>query len=421
MAILLALRCLHCGAEYPPELIGDGCRGCREPRFVSNLVPVYDDSELRRTVSLDLFERRPPMGVWRFKELLPVPDEHQITLGEASTPLLRASVVGPAMGLPHLYLKDESRNPTFTFKDRQSAVAVSWASMAKAPGIALSSSGNQGSSYAAFAARAGLPCAIFTFPEASPVQRHQMQALGAKLIATPVWTDRWKLVELCVTRFGWHAGSNYTDPPVGAHPIGMEGYKTFAYEIVLQLARRVPDYVVFPCGHGDGLFGAWRGFCDLHGLGLVASRPRMVAAEVIGPVTKAVRERLPMPVTVPGRATAALSIATTTAPYHAMRAVQDSGGLADTVTDEEILWVQRELARKEAVYGEPSSVASVALARKLRAAGVIREEDTVVCVITASGLKDPGAMEKSFPAMPVIPPDLDALVKAMKESYGFSL
>lgn len=417
----VAVRCLHCGTEYPAGLMGDGCPSCREPGFVSTVNPVYDISALKKQVTLDLFEKRAGPGIWRFRELLPVPEPFEVSLGEGNTPLLPCPTISKRMGLPGLLVKDESRNPTLSFKDRQSAVAVSWARMAGAPGIALSSSGNQGSSYAAYAARAGIPCVIFTFPESSEVQRHQMIALGGKLIATSIWTDREKLVGICVSRYGWHGGSNYSQPTTGTHPIGLEGYKTLAYEIVLQLGGRVPDWVIFPCGYGDSLYGCWRGFNDLHALGLIGSRPRMVAAEINGPVAHAIRNGLSIPVAVPARPTVALSSGTTTAPYHALRAVRDSGGIAATVTEEEIQEIQRELATQEGIYAEPSSVTSVALCKKLRAAGEIRENDSVVCILTASGLKDPKSMGKSSPQVPVIPADADALERAIEEAYHFTI
>ncbi len=421
MSYAIGTKCLHCGKEYPMRLMGAGCPACRTSHFVSSVSPTYGFSDFKRNVNLELFERRPPSGVWRFRELLPIPEEHQVTLGEGNTPLLHCPTLGARIGLKNLYVKDEGRNPTHSFKDRQAAVAISWAKMTNAPGVAVSSSGNHGSAYAAFAARAGVPYIIFSFKEASPVQRTQMQALGAKVIGTPHWPDRWKLVGICVDEFGWQPGSNYTDPAAGTNPIGIEGYKTIGYEIILQLGGKVPDRVIFPCGHGDSIYGAWRGFSDFYELGLVGSRPKMIASESFGPLTKTLREELSVPVKVPMRPTVALSFSTDSTTYHAMRTVQDSGGTADTVTDEEIMEAQRELSNYEGVYSEPSSVAPVALAKKHRAMGMIEENEVVVCFLTASGLKDQKATAKTLPQMPDIPPEKDALVKALKDTYDFSL
>lgn len=284
MARPTALQCIRCRARYPLSAYADDCPRCR-PSGPASLTVLYDGfplAGLRREVLVDR-----PATLWRYSEALPVDLGAAVSMAEGMTPLVHAARLGRELGVPQLYIKDESRNPTWSFKDRLATVAVSAARQLGVPAIASSSSGNAGAAVAAYAARAGLPCIIFTLPGASGPMLTQMQAYGAMVLTVRESSDRWTLLEAGVRRAGWFRTSPFLVPVVGSNPFGLEGYKTLACEIAEQLAWRTPDWCVFPVCYGDALWGAWKGFGELERLGWLNRLPRMVAAEVFGSLSSA--------------------------------------------------------------------------------------------------------------------------------------
>jgi threonine synthase len=233
--------------------------------------------------------------------------------------------------------------------------------------------------------------------------RAQMQAYGARLVATRSPADRWRLMAYAVRRWGWYPAGNYLNPPVGSNPYGIEGYKTIAYEVAEDLGRRAPDHVVVPTCYGDGLWGICRGFQDLVRLGLISTMPRVHAAEVFGSLKAALQAGTEGPVTVPAGRTVALSVGTPVSTYQALKALKAAGGSAEAVADDrEILEAQRRLAEAEGILAEPSSALAVAAAARLRARGVIGPEETVVCVLTATGLKQTEPLLAAAGPVPVV-------------------
>ncbi len=410
MGRVISLRCIRCGQVYPPDDRFEGCAVCGGGP-ASNLAPEYgpvDPAEVRRQ-----FIRRVP-GLGRFAALLPV--DEPITLGEGGTPLLRADRLGASLGIDGLYLKDEGRNPTGSFKDRMAAVVVTRALVLGAPTVTVASSGNGGAALAAYAARAELRCVVFTLAGAPPAMLAQMQACGARLVATERSSDRWDLMAHAVRQWGWYPAGNYVTPPVGSNPYGIEGYKTIAYEIAADLGWDVPDHVVVPTCYGDGLWGIVRGFIDLVRLGLIPRLPRVHAAEVFGSLKTALETGRDGPAPVPTRPTVAISIGTPISTYQALAALKTAGGAAEAVgEDREILEAQRRLAEAEGVYAEPSSAVAVAAAARLRARGIIRPRERVVCVLTATGLKQPEALSGTLEPVPVIGPNPGELAKILGE------
>ena len=275
-----ALACVRCGARYPLTAWAEDCVSCRQSG-PANLTVCYGEEPPRL--------RRPAAGLtlWRWAEALPVDEIDAVSLGEGNTPLVEVPRLARALGVGRLWVKDESRNPTWSFKDRLATVVVSFARRAGARVIASSSTGNAGAAVAAYAARAGLPCVVVTAAGAAGPMLAQMRAYGAMVLAVRDKADRWKLLEAGVRRYGWFPTSPFFGPVVGSNPYGIEGYKTLAYEIAEALDWRAPDWCTLPVCYGDALFGLWKGFEDLHGLGWVARRPRLIAAEIYGSLGRA--------------------------------------------------------------------------------------------------------------------------------------
>jgi threonine synthase len=299
-----------------------GCPRCRAQGVAVNLTVEYDLAPLAGVTPATFAPGAG--GMWRFRDLLPLRSARPVTLGEGGTPLVHLERLGARLGLPRLYAKDESRNPTWSYKDRLCATAVSHAVAIGARVITISSTGNHGASTAAYAARAGLPCVIFTMTSVPDTMKTLMQAYGAAVVACPTAEARWELMRQGVERLGWYPTSGFVMPPVGSNPWGIEGYKTIAYEVAESLEWTAPDVVVVPSAYSDGLYGIWKGWTELHQLGLVKSPPRMIAAEPFGPLAAALERGLdaPEPVQVPGPSIA-FSIAT---PYGRRRCARDRRG-----------------------------------------------------------------------------------------------
>ncbi|MEV4922265.1 threonine synthase [Streptomyces roseoverticillatus] len=295
-------------------------------------------------------------------------------LGEGHTPLVPLA--------DGVYVKDESRNPTWSHKDRLNRCTVAAAAGVGAPGVVVASSGNHGASAAAYAARAGLRCVVLG-PAGMPAALDAfLHAYGAVVLPVPQ-EARWPLMRQISDRLGLHPVSNLTVTHTG-HPFGPEGYKTIAYEIFAEIG--VPAAVFVPTGYGECLFGVWKGFAELRRLGLSGTVPRMFACEPAagGPLAAAVRQGVPA-ARVSCGPTDAYSIACPVGGYRGVRAVRESGGGALLVTDRQLRESQQELAR-QGIWAELSSAASLAGLRSLPAGDA--PEGPVVCVSTSSGFKD---------------------------------
>ncbi|MDQ7844682.1 MAG: pyridoxal-phosphate dependent enzyme [Armatimonadota bacterium] len=415
MSSLVGLRCLRCGADYPPAEMFAGCPRCLRDGRPANVTSVYRYDGM--PVGREMFRGR-RRSMWRYRELLPVAGE-PVTLEEGGTPLVALPRLGARWGVPDLYIKDESRNPTGSFKDRMASVIVTRAKEAGYRTVAIASSGNAGAALAAYAARAGLTCVVLTTAGAPAALVAQMQALGARLLATRTAEDRWTLLRLGVEQLGWYAAGNYLQPPVGSNPYGVDGYKTIAFEILEALDWKVPSAVALPVCYGDGLWGVTKGFAEARQLGLVERAPDLLAGEVFGPLAHALTHHLDEVRPVPAGRSVAVSIAAGISTYQALHALRTGGGAAVVVDDEELLAVQGELGAQEGLFAEVSAVAALAALRR-RAQDGDRPAGPVVAVVTATGLKDPGAAPPRS-RLPVIEPTLDALRQTLREAYGMTV
>jgi threonine synthase len=415
----LGLECIRCGTEYEVGPLYKGCLACLERGLPTNLRVVVDGDQIRRTFDPGKLADR-PTSMWRYSEFLPANREAAVSLGEGQTPLTHLPRLGKRLGLSQLYAKNETMNPTWSFKDRLASSAVSFAPSLGAGVITGSSSGNAGAATAAYAARAGLPCVMFTTQQFPQAMKVQMGVYGSKLVAVPTIFDRWRLVEAGVERFGWFPVTVFVWPLVGSNIYGIEGYKTIGYELVDQLGR-VPEKVVMPVGAGDAFFGAWKGFQEYRKLGYADAVPTMLAGEVFAPLQNAQEKGLDHIEETKLGPTVAISVGLHMSTYQALSVLNESGGIARSANDAEMIAMQKALAEDEGIYAEASSVLSLAVIPHLIEAGAIDPDDTVVCLLTSSGLKHPEMTAENLMEIPLIEPELDALTQLLSETYDLEV
>jgi threonine synthase len=397
------LACIHCGSVYRPEEIIYSCRACGHPLEVR-----YDLDGL----GIDRKEwNRRPLAVWRYREILPV-QIPPVTLREGGTPLYHLEAIGNELGLRQLHAKHEGMNPSGSFKDRGMTVGVSMALQLGKRSVACASTGNTSASLAMYAAKAGIP-AVVLLPSGKVALGKVAQALihGARAITIRGNFDRaLELVqELCETHGLYLLNS--------MNPYRLEGQKTIGFEVLDQLGE-VPDRIVLPVGNAGNISAIHKGLRELRELGFIDGLPMMtgVQAEGSAPVVRAIEENLPevIPEPHPETVATAIRIGAPVNAEKAMRAIRTTGGTAISVSDAEILSMQRALASREGVGVEPASAASVAGVKKLVAAGVIDRDERVVCVVTGHLLKDPETVVRQCEPPLEIEPDLPSLLSVLR-------
>ncbi len=386
---------------WPPLLRGDPASSTGDICF-----PVEVGYDLG-ALSDGFFGQEPRPGLGRWQPLLP-PLANDLGVDVGGTPLVAAPEIARFAGADaEVFVKDESRNPTWSHKDRLNAVAVSTAVHVGAPGVAVASSGNHGASAAAHAARAGLSCIVFASSGTPPAVQSLLAAYDATVILVPR-EKRWELLNAAVERLGVHPVSNLTPTHTG-HPYGPEGYKTISYELYRQLGNRAPAAIFVPTGYAELLYGTWRGFDELWQLGLIEAVPRMMACEpaACGVLGMALRRGLSAE-TLPSVPTKAYSIATTVGGYRGIAAIRRSNGQALAVADEEMVEASNAL-RRIGLWQELSGCAGVAGLRSyVRGGGAV--EGPVVCIATSSGFKDHGVGEFRIRATASTWEDVEAAV-----------
>ncbi len=401
------LRCVRCDARYPLAPMFEGCPACASDDARSGVTPDYDYRRLAQAIAAGPLEE-PGIGIWRYGRLLPVADRrHEVSLGEGDTALIPVPRLADELGAAEVWVKDESRNPTWSFKDRNAAVTVSKALDFGAKTIVASTSGNHGASVAAYAARAGLSCVVLTYPGISAGLRVLIQAYGARLVVT-TREGRWSLMREGMARHGWYPATNLTDIPTsGAY--GHEGYKTIAYELYEQLGRSMPDLVAVPSAYAEGLFGVWKGFDDLVKLGRARHTPRMLACEPLGGPLGAAFGAGGSPIArVPHVATVARGLGATANSYIGIAALTRSEGLVAQAADAEILDAQQTLSA-QGVFAEPASATALAGLRAASRRGLSLRGLRVVLISTSSGLKNLEALLPRYPEPAEAAPDFAAL------------
>jgi threonine synthase len=351
-------------------------------------------------------DRARPRLVERYRQFLPISDSTPaLTLGEGFTPLVRLAAIGRSLGLANLYAKVEGQNPTGSFKDRGMVVAVSRAMEQGAQAIICASTGNTSASAAAYGAAAGLEVVV-VLPGGHIALGKVLQALvaGAQVVAVDGNFDQ----ALDVVR----ALAEQRDHPVtlvnSLNPDRLEGQKTGAFEVCDDLGR-APDILAIPVGNAGNISAYWAGFSDYQAAGITASRPRMFGFQAAGAAPIVAGHPIEAPETV----ATAIRIGNPASWSKAVAARDDSGGLIEAVTDEQIVAAYRDLARHEGIFCEPSSAAGLAGIRMLAEAGRLEREATIVCVLTGNGLKDPTTAEHSVPPILEAPATIDGVARAL--------
>lgn len=404
------LACPRCGTEVEDSAFMYGCLVCAAEGVPVNVHPVYE-------LSSDSWRLDPSApGIFERRGMLPLAKTGRVvSLGEGRTPLQHLERTGARLGLSRLHLKDETQNPTWSYKDRLAAVATTKALADGADTVVVATTGNHGAASAAYAAAAGMRCVALTLASVPLTMKVLMQAYGAEVVALERPTDRWSLMRLAVEEWGWVPLSGLVDPPIGSNPFGIDGYKSIAYELHEQLGT-VPDVVIVPTAYADGLTGIYRGFADLVALGHAEGMPRMVAAEPLGPFAASLIDGGDVPATTESRPSVAFSIAGSVATYQGVRVLRQSGGEAVVIgDDEETIGAQLSLAAEEGLYVEASSVTAVQAAERLAAQGLVGESDVIVAIGTSTGLKDVGGTAARLDDVPVIEPTLAALQTQLRD------
>jgi threonine synthase len=327
-----------------------------------------------------------PTLVTRYRAYLPVTDQTpDLTLGEGFTPLVHLRRIGERIGIPNLYAKVEGQNPTGSFKDRGMVVAVAKAVEGGAQAIICASTGNTSASAAAYGAHAGLEVVV-VLPRGQIAAGKLLQAIvaGARVVAVEGNFDQ----ALGIVR----SLAEQDDHPVtlvnSVNPHRIEGQKTAAFEVCDDIGRP-PDILSIPVGNAGNISAYWAGFCDYAAAGIVQTRPRMFGFQAAGAAPLV----LGRPVDAPETVATAIRIGNPASWSAAIAARDESGGLIEAVSDDEILAAYRSLARDEGIFCEPSSATSVAGVTQVAARGEIPRDALVVCVLTGTGLKDPTTAE----------------------------
>lgn len=382
-SLLNDLTCSQCGKSYDFNRIQTYCPDCHAP-----LLAHYDLTKARQCLDRDGMSAR-PRGMWRWSELLPVFERHnQISLGEGDTPLLHLPRLGSQIGLSNLYVKDESLNPTGSFKARGLAAAISKAKELGVQKVIIPTAGNAGGAMAAYAARAGLDACIF-MPKDTPIANVvESEIAGADVILIDgLISDAAGMASEKARLEGWFDVSTFKEP------YRCEGKKVMGYELAEQFNWRLPDVIIYPTGGGTGLVGMWKAFAELIELGWLESPklPRMVAVQAEGcaPVIKAFQEDKNFCDFWMGAQTVAsgLRVPKSFADTIILRDIRSSRGYAVSISDDIILKAQRQMAAAEGIFAAPEGAATLAGAVQLIQAGWINCDEKVVLFNTGTGLK----------------------------------
>lgn len=377
------LQCSKCGRVYPHREVQTFCRECQTP-----LLAVYDLERARREVERDAISRR-QKGMWRWHELLPVEDEANVVfLGEGDTALLRLSNLGRELGLAHLFVKDESSNPTASFKARGLGAAVSKAKELGVERVIIPTAGNAGGAMAAYAAHAGMRAAVYMPADTPRANLDECRMFGAEVVLVDgLISDAAKQAGERARAEGWFDLSTFKEP------YRTEGKKIMGYELAEAFGWTLPDVIVYPTGGGTGLVGMWKAFAELEALGWLedVKRPRMVAVQAQGcaPVVRAFEANAAVCEFWENAHTLAsgLRVPKSFADTLILKDLRESNGTAVAVSDEAILEAQRQLGRLEGIFAAPEGAATLAALQELVKQNWLDPAERVVLFNTGSGLK----------------------------------
>jgi threonine synthase len=373
-----------CGAgPFDPRQRHFLCPACALP-----LLARYDLEAARGWSRESLAARGPTM--WRYRELMPLlPGDQPVTLGEGFTPLRHAARLGATLGLPHLFIKDESQNPTQSFKARGLSAAITRARALGAETIALPTAGNAGNAAAAYAAAADIPCQVFMPRDAKQPFIDECRLYGATVtLVDGVITDAGRMAAEQGKPLGWYDVSTLKEP------YRIEGKKTMGFELAEQLDWRLPDWIVYPTGGGTGMVGMWKAFAEMEAIGWLPAdgrRPKMVSVQADGcaPIVRAFESGALTAAPWADARTSAdgLRVPRAIGDFLILQAVRESGGTAVAVSDTEMVNDMLAIGRSEGISAAPEGGAALAAVRRLLADGRIQRHETIVIFNTGGALK----------------------------------
>jgi threonine synthase len=440
MNVFLGYKCSLCGTEYAPDQIQYVCPKHGDS---GNLDVVLDYAAIRKAASPESIAASRDYSIWRYLPLLPIDNNglnelrgsNPNPLNSANplfsvgwTPFYRADKLAAALGLRTVFVKDDGRNPTASFKDRASAVVVARALEAKVGTVAAASTGNAGAALAGMAASVGLPAVIFAPQTAPPAKVAQLLMFGAKVLLVIGNYD--VAFDLCLQtsrEFGWYCRNT------GYNPFTVEGKKTAAFEICEQLSVSsdqwasttvhrslthwpAPDRIFVSVGDGNIISGIWKGLKDLHALGWIEKMPKLMGVQAEGSAACANAWGANTETITPVSAATLADSISVDLPrdgVRAVRAVRETGGAYVVVSDDEILSAMRDLARGAAVFAEPAGATAYAGLVKAVKDGAVSPEETIVVMNTGNGLKDVKAAMQAAGSATVIEPTLEAVKKVI--------
>lgn len=410
MGYVTCLKCSECNREYPIAPIYV-CEFCFGPLDV-----VYDYKGIKKVLKKGVIEKREE-NLWRYRELLPIDGEPQAGLNTGYTPLLQAEKLAHELGVETLYIKDDSvTHPSLSFKDRVVAVALTKAKEFGFDTAACASTGNLAHSVSAQGARAGFRRFIFIPASLEPSKIIASLVYEPNLIAVDGnYDDVNRLCSEIANKYRW-AFVN-----INIRPFYSEGSKTHGFEIIEQLGWKAPDTIVVPCASGSLLAKIWKGFKEFKELGLVKDiRTKVFAAQATGcpPISTAIKQESDIIKPVkpdPHTISKSLAIGNPAEGYYATRAVKESGGYGEDVSDEEIIEAMKLLAKTEGIFTETAGGVTLAVTKKLIESGKIRRDEVIVVCITGNGLKTQEALNGKTVSPYYIEPNLASFEEVLKK------
>ena len=402
-------ECINCGKKYDINEIVYFCTKCGDLLEIK-----YDYNAINKAISKSNWQNV-PLSVWRYRDFMPVQDFSKIvSLNEGGTGFHSSKRLSKILGIRQLYVKNEGENPTGSFKDRGMTVGVTKAVELGVKSVICASTGNTSASLAAYAARAGLKCAVL-IPAGKIAYGKLSQAMiyGAKVIQVRGNFDESLEIVLKLSE-------KYREIYLlnSINPFRIEGQKSLGFEICDQLNQKMPDRIVVPVGNAGNISAIWKGLKEFYRLGFLNELPKMTGIQAAGsaPIVHAVKSGSDtvVPITSPETVATAIRIGAPVSWKKALRAIRESKGTAEMVTDEEILDAQKLLAQTEGLFVEPASASSIAGLKKLIEQGEVDKDEHVVCVTTGHGLKDPDTAVKICKK----PVEVEAKMEAIEKILG---
>ncbi|MFH1852467.1 MAG: threonine synthase [Candidatus Neomarinimicrobiota bacterium] len=401
---LQGYRCLECGKLQPPEPFPYTCGSCG-----ANLDAVYNYDVIGRHWDRPRLAGTRDRSLWRYAPLLPVIEPLAgCSIQVGGTPLVAVPRLADEIGITNLWIKDDTRNPSGSLKDRASEVGLCHAAEAGLETLVTASTGNAAASLAALAAYHGRQAVILAPADAPPAKLTQILQYGATLC--PVdgsYDDAFDLATVVAGHFGWYLRST------GINPVMSEGKKTVALEIAEQLDWQVPDFIFVPVGDGCIIGGVFKGFFDLLQLGWIDRLPRIVAVQAEGSaaIVRALEANSEIVAVAANTVADSIAVDLPRDGLKALRAVRESDGFGIVVSDEAILQAQKKLAETTGIFVEPAAAAAFAGLLRAREGDLIKSGESAVVLATGSGLKDIAAAQRILSIPAAIRPDIESFVQ----------